>query len=392
MEQWQKEDSKICLHSHEDIEENIGAVAPPIFQTSLFSFKNWDKFLEGITSEREHYVYTRGVNPTVKILEDKLAQLERGEKCKCFASGIAAISATIFTLVKKGDHILFVNNIYGPAVSYADVLEKFDVEYTNIFIDDASEIENHIKSNTRLIYLESPSTMNFDVIDLRKAADIAKSRNILTAIDNTWATPLYQKPIIHGIDIVLHSCTKFIAGHSDTLGGAVISSYDIVDEIFKVGHQFGGAVLGPIDAWLTLRGLRTLRQRLGYQKTSVEKIVGMLKDNPKINKINHPLLLEGDKKKIYEKQTCGYTSLLSIDMDFKDYDELRDFMNSFKVFKLGVSWGGFESLITSANYNKNSEDLEERHISNNLIRIYIGLEDTEILMEDLENAFKTLSK
>ncbi len=394
LDQWQKEDSKICLHSEENSEEYFGAITPPIYQTSLFSFRDWDKFLEGITSEREHFVYTRGVNPTTKILEDKLALLERGEKCKCFSSGMAAISATIFTLVKKGDHILFANNIYGPALSYAKVLEKFGVEYSSVFIEDSVELKAHIKKNTKLIYIESPSTMNFDILDLSKVSEIAKSRNILTAIDNTCATPIYQKPITQGIDIVLHSCTKYIAGHSDTLGGAVISSYKIIDEIFEIGHQFGGAVMGPIDAWLTIRGLRTLRQRLEYQRSSVEKIINMLKNNPKVNKINHPLLFEGNKKKIYEKQTTGYTSLLSVEIDFQNYDELRSFMNAFKVFKLGVSWGGFESLVTSPNYDskENLRDLEGRHISSNLIRIYIGLEDTECLLEDLENAFETLNK
>lgn len=394
LEHWKSKDSKICLHSGEESSEYNGAVVPPIYQTSLFAFENWDKFVEGISSEREHYVYTRGVNPTTEMLEKKLAQLEQGEKCKCFGSGMAAISATIFTLVKKGDHILFVNHIYGPTISYVKELAKFGVEYTNVFTEDPAEISDYIQENTKLIYLESPSTMNFDIIDLSEVAKIAKSRNVLTAIDNTWATPLYQKPITQGIDIVLHSCTKYIAGHSDTLGGAVISSNKITDEIFKIGHQFGGAVMGPIDAWLTLRGLRTLPQRLYYQKRSTEKIINALKDNPSISKINHPLLFEGLKKRIYEKQSSGYTGLFSMEVDFKNYDELKDFMNAFKVFKLGVSWGGFESLVTSPNYDSkvSEDDLEERHISGQLIRVYIGLEEPDILLEDINRAFDTLKR
>lgn len=393
MENWKKEDSIICLHSHENSDDYFGAIAPPIYQTSLFTFKNWDKFLEGITSEREHYVYTRGVNPTTKILEDKLAELERGEKCKCFSSGMAAISSTIFTLVKEKEHILFINNIYGPALAYAEELQRFGVEHSSIFINDAKEMKEHIKENTKLIYIESPSTSNFDIVDLSEVAKIAKARNILTAIDNSWATPIYQKPITQGIDIVLHSCTKYISGHSDTVGGAVISSFEIVDEIFKIGHQFGGGVMAPMDAWLILRGLRTLPQRLEHHKNAVGIIIDMLKTNPKVKKINHPLVFEGDKKELYEKQTTGYTSLLSLEIEFKDYSELKGFMNAFKVFKLGISWGGFESLITSHNYNtkENILGLEKRRISKDLVRIYIGLEDTEVLLEDLNRAFETLN-
>lgn len=392
MEKWKKEDSQICLNLEGDLDEYVGSVAPPIYQTSLFSFQNWDKFIEGITSERENFVYTRGENPTTKNLEEKLADLERGEKCKCFASGMGAISGTIFTLVESGDHILFLNNIYGPTMDYVKTLEKFRVEHTNVDIEDTMEIESHIKENTKLIYMESPSTMNFDIVDLSQVASIAKSKNILTAIDNTWATPIYQKPITHGIDIVLHSCTKYIAGHSDTLGGAVISSHQIIDSIFKTGHQLGGAVMGPIDAWLILRGLRTLGQRLEYQKNSVEKIINVLKESSNVKEINHPLLFKGKEREIYDKQTAGYTSLLSMEIEFEEYDQIRNFMNSFKVFKLGVSWGGFESLIISPNYGnkENLERLQEDGISENLIRLYIGLEDPELLLDDLQRAFNTL--
>lgn len=392
MNNWKAKDSEICLHTGENREGYFGAIAPPIMQTSLFAFENWDSFIEGITAERAHYVYTRGVNPTTEILETKLAELERGEKCKCFASGMAAISSTIFTFVEQGDHILFINNVYGPALSYVKILKKFGITYTNAFIKDEEEIKDYIRENTKLIYIESPSTMNFDVLDLERVAGIAKERNILTAIDNTWATPLNQKPITHGIDLVLHSCTKYIAGHSDTVGGAVIGSYTLIDKIFEVGHQFGGGVMAPFDAWLTLRGLRTLVQRLAYQQATTQKVVELLQVHPKVRKINHPLVFTGRDKEVYEKQTTGYTTLFSIEIDFSDYDSLKAFMNSFKIFKLGVSWGGFESLVTSPNYNNeiNHKGLEEVHQSKDLVRLYIGLEAPELLLEDLTRALNTL--
>ena len=385
-----KRDSEICISVGENHSKYFGAVAPPIVQTSLFAFENWDKFLEGITAERDHYVYTRGVNPTTEILEKKLQELERGEKCKCFSSGMAAISSTIFTIVEQGDHVLFVNNVYGPATSYTKVLEKFGVESTNIYVEDATEIKEHIKSNTKLIYVESPSTMNMQLLDLRAVSKIAKENDIITAIDNTWSTPLNQKPLTMGIDLVLHSCTKYMGGHSDTVAGAVIGSYKLVDKIFEIGHQFGGGSLSPFDAWLIIRGLRTLPQRLEYQQRSVKKVIDVLKSQNKVKKINHPLCFEGKQKELFEKQMAGYSSLFSVEVDFKDYDEVRNFMNSLKSFKLGVSWGGFESLIITPNYGNNEESLSATNINKNLIRIYIGLEDTELLIEDLKRAFSVI--
>lgn len=385
-------DSQICLHADEDHSSYFGAMAPPIVQTSLFAFEDWDKFLTGITAERENYVYTRGVNPTTQILEKKLAQLERGEKCKCFASGMAAISASIFTFMSQGDHILFLNNVYGPALSYVKVLQKMGITYSNIFGQSREQIIENILENTKIIYIESPSTMNFDILDLEEISSIARERGIITMIDNTWATPLIQKPLTHGIDLVLHSCTKYIAGHSDTVGGAVIGSFGLVDKIFEIGHQFGGGVLSPFDAWLTLRGLRTLPQRIHYQQESFRKVLPFLQSQSKVLKINHPLCYRGQEKETYEKQADGFTTLFSLEVDFKNYEQLKNFMNSFRVFKLGVSWGGYESLVTSPNYNteQNHKGLKELHQSKNLIRMYIGLEEPDLIIHDLERAFQTL--
>lgn len=387
-----KDDSLICSSGYEEHSKYFGAVAPPIIQTSLFAFENWDSFLEGITNERENYVYSRGVNPTVEILEKKLAGLERGEKCKCFASGMAAISSTLFTLVESGDHILFLNNIYGPAIAYTKTLEKFGVEFTNIFVENIEDIEANIKENTKLIYMESPSTMNMDILDLEKVSKIAKSRNIITAIDNTWSTPFNQKPILLGVDLVLHSCTKFMGGHSDTLGGAVIGSHELVDKIFEVGYQLGGGIMSPFDAWLIIRGLRTLPQRIDWQKKSVKKFIDVLKENEKVRLINHPLCYSEDKKELFEKQMNGYSSLFSVEINFNNYEDIRNFMNSFKVFKIGVSWGGYESLVISPNYKVNEDSFKDGNISKDTVRFYIGLEDVDLLIEDVQRALATIKK
>ena len=384
------QDSLLCTAEFEDHSQYFGAVAPPIMQTSLFAFKDWDSFLGGITKERENYVYSRGVNPTVEILEKKIAGLERGEKCKCFASGMAAISSTLFTLLQGGDHVLFLNNVYGPAVAYTTALKKFGVEFTNVFVDSLDDIKSNIKENTKLIYMESPSTMNMDILDLEAVSKIAKEKNILTAIDNTWATPLNQKPLTMGIDIVLHSCTKFMGGHSDTVGGALIGSYELVDKIFETGYQLGGGIMSPFDAWLIIRGLRTLPQRMQWQKKSIEKFIETLKASPKVRKINHPLCFTDEKRELFEKQMNGYSSLFSVEVDFKDYDDVRNFMNEFKIFKLGVSWGGYESLVLTPNYGHNVEGLKAGKISKDIVRFYVGLENVDVLIEDVTRALNVI--
>ena len=238
--------------------------------------------------------------------------------------------------------------------------------------------------------MESPSTMNMDILDLEAVSKIAKERNILTAIDNTWATPLNQKPLTMGIDIVLHSCTKFMGGHSDTVGGAVIGSYKLVDKIFETGYQLGGGIMSPFDAWLIIRGLRTLPQRMEWQKKSIEKFIETLQASPKVRKINHPLCYTGEKKELFDKQMNGYSSLFSVEVDFKNYDDVRNFMNEFKVFKLGVSWGGYESLVLTPNYGHNVEGLEAGNISKDIVRFYVGLENVDILIDDVTRALDVI--
>lgn len=379
-------DENICTHLGEDSKKYFGAVTPPIVQTTLFSYPSLEEFIPALSRERENYVYTRGVNPTVEVLEKKLAALECGEKCKCFASGMAAISSTLFTLLKAGNHILFLNNIYGPVLSYCNFIKKYGVEHDVLFSSDIDEIEKHIKPNTRLIYLESPSTTKMEILDLEKIAILAKRKGIITAIDNTWSTPLFQKPLTFGIDISIHSCTKYIGGHSDVVGGAVIGSHKLVDEIFEYGHQFNGGALSPFDAWLAIRGLRTLPIRMKQHQESAIKVIDFLKKHPKIEKINHPYVLEGEAKELAEKQMRGYSSLFSIELVTKDFEDIKIFVNSLSVFQIGVSWGGFESLVNASNNGMNKASLESQNISPSTVRLYIGLENAELLIEDINNA------
>lgn len=376
----------ICTHLGDDYERFFGAVVPPIFENSLFVYEKYEDLAEAFTLEREHYLYTRGTNPTVEIVEKKLAALEKGESCKLFSSGMAAISSAMITFLKQGDHILFVNNIYGPALKYAKYIEKFGIEHSISLATEISDIEKEIRPNTKVIYLESPGTMSFKLLDLRAIAKVAKTRKIKTIIDNTWATPLYQKPLELGIDVSVHSCTKYIGGHSDVVAGAIISSKEIVDHIFYNEFQLGGGAIGPFEAWLLMRGIRTLPLRLEKHQENTMKVVEFLKKHNRVTKINYP----GDKDfpdyELGKTQLSGYTGLLSFEIDSDNYEDIVKVINACKIFKIGVSWGGFESLIISPNHGNNTVELLASGIAPATFRISVGLEDIDSIIEDLDNA------
>ncbi|TCP30959.1 cystathionine gamma-synthase [Scopulibacillus darangshiensis] len=383
-------DETIIAHFGEDSQKYFGAMAPPIIQTSLFAYENFDAFIRASMNERQHHLYTRGVNPTVEIFEKKLAALEHGERCKCFSSGMGAISSIFFTFLKSGDHVLVVNNIYGPARNLLSYLEKFNISVTTVNENDLSVIEKAIQPNTKLMYLESPGTMNFKMLDLEKFAALAKRNNIITAIDNTWATPLFQKPLDFGIDISIHSCTKYIGGHSDVLAGAVISSDELIDQIFEYAHQFNGSVLGPFEGWLLIRGLRSLPVRMKQHQENTQYVIDFLSTCDKVESINHPSLFTGKDKELVDKHLSGFSGLLSFELKNPSFEKVRTFIDQLQLFSIGVSWGGYESLVLSPNHGINEKDLEAENISKGLIRLSIGLENYRDLIQDLAQAFNAI--
>ncbi|WP_053219928.1 trans-sulfuration enzyme family protein [Virgibacillus senegalensis] len=382
-------DEEICTHFGESYHEHHGAVSPPVYQTSLFAFDSFEAFTEAQKKEQENYVYTRGVNPTTEILERKLALLERGEKCKCFASGMGAISSIFFSLLKSGDHVLFVNNIYGPTIQLMEHLNRFSIDYSSVD-NNLEEMVKAIKPTTKLIYVESPGTMLMKVVDLQQVAQIARERGIVTAIDNTWSTPIFQKPLMDGFDLSVHSLTKYIGGHSDVVGGAVIGNEELIDTISRYGFQLNGAVLSPHDASLIIRGLRTLPLRLKQHQQHCLKVIEYLKGKKAISRIHHPSL-EADTKSYINKQMKGFSGLLSFELKQAGFDQVSQFINHLRVFKIGVSWGGFESLVNAPVKRGNEEELNKQGLSPGLIRLSIGLEGADVLIEDLEQAFQALS-
>ena len=387
----------MLLHYGEDKSEYQGAVVPPIYQNSLFTFKDWDSIDKAFEDPVNNCIYTRGKNPTVAIAEEKLAKLAGGEKAKLFTSGMAAISSAIMHCVKYNGHVITLKNIYGPANNFLGTYlkEKMNLEVTYISGTDIKEFESNIRENTCLIYLESPSSVVFSLQDLEAVARLAKEHNIKTIIDNTWATPIYQKPLSFGIDLEVHSCSKYIGGHSDIVAGVVIGSEKDLRGIFESEHALYGGKIAPFEAWLIIRSLRTLPIRLKQHEENGMKVAKYLEQHPKVKKVYYPGLESFEQYELGRRQMTGYTGMMAIEVECEEVEKIKAFMNSLEYFYIGVSWGGFESLVYVPAISYLREMTPEKFaamgISLGSVRLSIGLEDAEDLIADLEKALNCLN-
>lgn len=374
----------ILAHEGDGYERFMGAVVPPIFQNTLFALPT-----SGNGIPEHPYVYSRVTNPTVEVVEKKLAALENGGDALCFSSGMAAISSAIMHFVEKDCHVVTVRSIYGPARTLLkDYLPgKFGVETTLLSQEEAMHLGDYVRDNTRLIYLESPSSGIFSLQDLEYVGKLGRERGIGTVIDNTYATPLYQKPLDYGIDISVHTASKYLGGHSDIIAGALISSGRICEEIRRSERANFGACMDPHQAWLMLRGMRTLKLRLEQHSENALAVARYLKGHPLVKRVYYPGLKEGEQKELIEKQMKGFNGLLSFVMD-GTADQARLFMDSLTCFLKGCSWGGFESLVHPFSVGTDEEFNRENDCPANLIRLHIGLENVETLIADLEQAFE----
>lgn len=391
-----KNDLTLIMHYGENKEEYQGAVVPPIYQNSLFTFKDWDAIDKAFDDPANNCIYTRGKNPTAAIVEEKLAKLAGGEKAKLFTSGMAAISSAIMHYAKYNGHIITIKNTYGPANNFMGTYlkEKMNIEVTYISGNDVKEFEDIIKENTCLIYLESPSSVVFSLQDIQAVTDLAKKYGIKTIIDNTWATPIYQKPLEMGVDLEVHSCSKYIGGHSDVVAGVVIGKEQDLREIFENEHALYGGKIAPFEAWLIMRSLRTLPLRLKQHQENAMKVAKFLEGHEKVKKVYYPGLESFEQYELGKKQMSGYTGLLAIDVDCNEVEKIKKFVNSLELFYLGVSWGGFESLVyaPAISYLKemSPDKFEAMGITLGSIRMSIGLENADDLIADLEGALAHL--
>lgn len=373
-----------------------GAVVPPIYQNSLFTMKDWDDIDKAFDDRTNSYIYSRGNNPSAEIVEGKLAAICGGESAKLFASGMGAVSAVMLSCIQKGSHVVTLKNIYGPANNLLESYfkPKFDVEITYISGTDIQEFEDAIQPNTALIYLESPSSVILSLQDLKAVAKLAKANNIKTAIDNTWASPIYQKPLKFGIDLEIHSCSKYIGGHSDVVAGVVIGSQKNIENIFTKEFELFGAKIAPFEAWLLLRSLRTLKIRMDQHQKSGLEVANFLENHPKIEKVNFPGLKSFPQYELAQQQMSGTTGLMSFQLKTTNLNEIKTFFNGLELFQIGVSWGGHESLIyaPAISYLKelNAAQFKGLGISLGDMRISVGLEAAEDLIKDLEQSLNKI--
>jgi cystathionine beta-lyase/cystathionine gamma-synthase len=311
-------------------------------------------------------------------LERKLAALEHGDACKTFGSGIAAVSAVIMGLLSAGDHILFVNHTYGPTLQLAKHLKRFGIEHTLLLDITPDDVRKALMPNTKLVWLENPGTMLFRTLDLEGIATVAREHGALTCIDNSWASPLFQKPLIHGVDIVVHSATKYIGGHSDVVAGALITSAERMEQIYYRAYLLHGGILHPFDSWLLLRGLRTMPVRMQQHESDALKVAEYLRDRPDVTAVHHPAFGEPSKS------LTGYSGVFSFELENGELDDVRRFIDGLKRFRIGVSWGGVESLVISPTRANNLSYLDAQRIPHGLVRLSIGLEGSDVLIEDIE--------
>jgi cystathionine beta-lyase/cystathionine gamma-synthase len=369
----------IVAHDSHD-ERHHGSISVPIYQTSLFSFDTYEQFNSARQDELNHYVYSRGNNPTVRYLEDKLAELEQGEAAKCFASGMAAITAAILSVVRQGDHIICADQAYGPTREFlGKYVRRFGIETTFV---DGSSIDNWrqaVRPNTKLLYLESPTSMMFELQDIRACVELAGRLGAETIIDNSWATPCFQNPLSMGAGMVVHSMTKYISGHSDCLGGVAVGSRRLMDRLMTTEYMLFGGVMTPHSAGLITRGLRTLPLRMQRHEASGLKVAEYLSKQPYVGTIRHPGLPSHPQHELARTQMSGFGSLFSFESS-ESLEKLRAWADRLRYFRIGPSWGGFESLITVNPINRNGETFA-------LVRLYIGEENPDDLIRDLDEAW-----
>jgi cystathionine beta-lyase/cystathionine gamma-synthase len=375
----------------EDRDEYFRAVSPPIVQTSNFAFKTVDDLRKAFENEYGGWLYSRGLNPTVEILRKKLAALDGAEDCLVFNSGAAAIFASVLANVKAGDHIVSVKDPYTWARKMFDeILPRFGVRVTYIDGRSITNFENAIQSNTTVIYLESPNSWMFDLQDLSAVAQLARSKNIVTICDNSFCTPLYQKPYELGIDLVLQSATKYISGHSDVVAGVLSGSRKQIERIFNSEYNNIGSGIQPFNAWLLIRGLRTLPARLERITRTTQTVIDFLLSHPRVEEVIFPLHPSFPQYELAQRQMNGGCGLLTFTIKTQSCETIEKFCNSLKHILMAVSWGGHESLIIPKCAGLQRADFNAGLALHRSLRLYVGLEEPDYIIADLEQAFDVI--
>lgn len=369
------------LHGEKTIDKNNGAVTLPIYQSSTFHQFDIENFGE--------FDYARSGNPTRNILEEEFAKLEGGKYAFAFSSGIAAISS-IISIFSSGDHLIVAEDVYGGTYrAITKLFNRFNIAFTFVNTEDVNNIKKAIKSNTKAIYLETPSNPLLKITDLKSSIKLAKDNNLLTIVDNTFMSPYLQNPLILGADIVVHSATKFIGGHSDVIAGlAVTNNKQIAEEIYKIQNGFG-AILSPQDCYLVSRGLKTLKIRMDESERNAIKLANWLESQEVIEKVYYPGLSYHKGYDIHKSQSFGPGAVLSF--KFKNIDQTKYFLNNVKNVVVAVSLGAVETIVSYPVKMSHAaipkDEREKLEITDTLIRVSLGIEDIEDIFEGFKTGF-----
>jgi cystathionine beta-lyase/cystathionine gamma-synthase len=363
-------------------------VVPPIIQTSLFTFASYRELEDAMAGRVRRPIYSRGDNPTVAAFEAKLAALEGAEAARGFASGMAAISAAVLSNLAAGDRMVCVRHCYPDAYRlFVTLLPRFDIQVDFVDGRDAGAVEQALPG-ARVLYLESPTSMVFETHDLTRLAAAAKREGAVSIADNSWASPIFQQPLAHGVDLVVHSASKYLGGHSDVVAGVVCGRRELIERIEAGVFPLLGGKLSPFDGWLLVRGLRTLPLRMRRHHDSGLAIARRLAAHPQVRGVHHPLLAESGPG---AATLSGASGLFSFEID-RDQAGIARFCDTLRLFKLGVSWGGHESLAFPAAaglvQKGDANPLAFFGVSSAMVRLHIGLEDPEDLWSDLRQALE----
>jgi cystathionine gamma-lyase len=373
-----------AIHAGQEPDPTTGAVMTPIYQTSTF----W----QASPGKHQGYAYARGKNPTRTALEKCLAALENAEHGLCFSSGMGATDAVI-KMLKPGDEVITGNDLYGGTYRmFTKVFANYGIKFHFIDLSNPQNIVPYINANTKLLWVETPTNPTMQIVDIEACANISKAHHLIFAVDNTFASPYLQNPLALGADIVMHSVTKYLGGHSDVIMGALITNNDEIHEKLAFIHNSCGATPGPMDSFLVLRGLKTLHLRMKAHCENGAKVAHFLKNHPKIEKVYWPGFEEHPNHAIAKKQMRDFGGMISIVLKDADLQKTFDVASSFKVFTLAESLGGVESLInhpaTMTHASIPKEEREKAGVVDSLLRLSVGVEDIEDLLEDLQNALK----
>jgi len=380
-----------AIHAGEPRKKYADSLTTPIIQTSTFTFAN-SKAIEDYTKKgKERFEYGRYGNPTAKIAENRLADLEGAQDCVVFSSGMSAITTTILSLVRTGDHIVITDDSYKKTLEFCkSYLKQFGIECTIVPFGDYVALEKAVKPNTRFIFSESPTNPYLNVFDLVKIKKIADRHNVLTLIDSTFSTPFNQRPIEFGMDLVLHSGTKYLGGHNDILAGAVLGKANLIETIRNLHKSMGGTI-DPHCCYLLLRGLKTFPLRVKKQNESALKIAEFLENHPRIKRVYYPFLKSHPHYKIAKEQMTGGGGVVTFETK-GNLSTAKRFLDALKLCYIGPSLGGVETLITHpalvTYYDYTRKERYQLGITDTLFRLAVGIEDVEDLIEDLDRALR----